>query len=131
MYLDDALPFSFGGKSPSRRRRPSPQASQASIKGSVEEVPLFADFSINNDKVPTTTDSTTTTTTASPFILTPGEDGVYSQDDVDETLKVDAEEVIDRDQYVQFIASPPKQINIAIPPRGFEHTAEVSTGKHF
>ena len=32
------------------------------------------------------------------------------------------EEEIDPDQYVQFIASPPRQINIAIPSPGFENT---------
>ena len=42
------------------------------------------------------------------------------------------EAVIDKDQYVKFIASPPKQINIAIPPRGFENAqpTRASAGQY-
>ena len=104
------LSSSFGGQ----------PSNNGGIKGSVEEVPLFADFTANNNYPSTTTEApttTTTTTTPSPFILQPGDDGVY--EDVQTGVGNDDEVVLlDSDQYVRFVASPPSKINIAIPPRG-------------
>ena len=149
-YFSVDLAASFGGK-PSfstqdgiitKQEPPRNTDNEFKYVGTVEEVPLFngVDFSSSNTRkrvsvttqaittTPTTTTSTTTTT-PNPYILQPG--SAILSPTLEEATSItedQLEDVDDKEQYVRFVASPPKQINIHIPAAG--QREKVVDGDH-